>query len=320
MRGILHAAEAAGVDVEPIIEDLSLDDATLHPASLIPQRVESALWRRLLSSAPDIGARGAFAWPKGTFRVLEYLVRTSGTLREGLIGIAHLHRFVHGASVFEIHLGDDCYITYQSPHRGTEFEATVTEFALASLVHLARDCTGLEAVASRLELPHARTAGDVNLEAKVACLVTYDARRAAVHFRREALDLALESADPTLNELLRELALRRMEARPSEGVVAVVRQMVENALPDEPRVGEVAARLSIKPRTLQDKLHHEGTTFRSLVDDVREALARQYLERPELDIADIAILVGYSDARAFHRAFRRWTGRTPGSFRRKAAS
>jgi len=60
----------------------------------------------------------------------------------------------------------------------------------------------------------------------------------------------------------------------------------------------------------------ERTSYRSIVDREREALARQHLEQGRYSIKELAFLLGFSDATTFTRAFQRWTGETPGRYRR----
>ena len=78
-----------------------------------------------------------------------------------------------------------------------------------------------------------------------------------------------------------------------------------------PGTRAVAERLHISERTLRRRLHEEGTTFKALLDDIRRQLAIQYLEQPELGIAEIAFMLGFSQTPAFSRAFKRWTGVAP---------
>jgi AraC-like DNA-binding protein len=73
----------------------------------------------------------------------------------------------------------------------------------------------------------------------------------------------------------------------------------------------VARHLGISTRTLQRRLGDEGVTFQELLADVREGLARHYLTQSSLSLTEIAFLLGYDDPNSFHRAFSRWTGRTP---------
>jgi len=62
---------------------------------------------------------------------------------------------------------------------------------------------------------------------------------------------------------------------------------------------------------LRRRLLEEGTSFTAIVDDVRRGLAINYLDQPELGIAEIAFMLGFSQTPAFSRAFKRWTGVTP---------
>ena len=57
-------------------------------------------------------------------------------------------------------------------------------------------------------------------------------------------------------------------------------------------------------------------TFDGLLDDLRRQLATRYLADPKIGISEVAYLLGYSEPSPFHRAFKRWTGRTPAEARR----
>jgi AraC-like DNA-binding protein len=80
----------------------------------------------------------------------------------------------------------------------------------------------------------------------------------------------------------------------------------------------VAARLAMSVPTLRRRLEDEGTTFTDLVDDVRRDLAERYLRDPGRSISEIATLLGFAHAPAFHKAFRRWKGVTPSAHRARS--
>jgi AraC-like DNA-binding protein len=84
----------------------------------------------------------------------------------------------------------------------------------------------------------------------------------------------------------------------------------------EPDLEEVAARLKLPTWTLRRKLADEGTQFRAILNDTRRDLAMTYIRDTELAFGEIAYLLGFASAEAFQRAFKRWTGQTPGAFRR----
>ncbi|PXC05881.1 AraC family transcriptional regulator, partial [Pseudomonas aeruginosa] len=84
----------------------------------------------------------------------------------------------------------------------------------------------------------------------------------------------------------------------------------------EPDHEEIAARLKLPTWTLRRKLAEEGTQFRSILNDTRRDLAMVYIRETDLAFGEIAYLLGFASAEAFQRAFKRWSGQTPGEFRR----
>ena len=78
-------------------------------------------------------------------------------------------------------------------------------------------------------------------------------------------------------------------------------------------VTEIAKALNLTERTLLRRLKAEGTTFADVLNDVRQELAFQYLRRPGMTVSEVAYLLGFSDENTFSRAFKRMTGRRPGT-------
>lgn len=82
-----------------------------------------------------------------------------------------------------------------------------------------------------------------------------------------------------------------------------------------PTLEQTAAAFHMTERTLRRRLQDEGTTYSGLLDEARRRDAVRLLWNPELDVADIAERLGYSDGANFTRAFRKWTGVAPSHFR-----
>jgi AraC-like DNA-binding protein len=81
---------------------------------------------------------------------------------------------------------------------------------------------------------------------------------------------------------------------------------------------EAAATLAMSTQTLRRRLREEGNGFQELKDSVRKESAIALLARPERPINEIALALGFSEPSAFHRAFKKWTGLTPGAWREAA--
>jgi AraC-like DNA-binding protein len=129
------------------------------------------------------------------------------------------------------------------------------------------------------------------------------------------------SAKPRLahgltSKILRETCDRILgEVKTSTGVAGEVYQIVASTPGHSPSMEGVARQLTTTVRTLNRKLHAEGTSFTQILDDVRCNLASEYLRSTRLSIEDISELVGFSEAANFRHAFHRWTGSTPARYR-----
>ncbi len=133
----------------------------------------------------------------------------------------------------------------------------------------------------------------------------------------EWVDQPLPQADePTVRlceEQCRELLdERRMRTRISERV----RQRLLRPA-DAAKMEEVAAELGMAPRTLHRHLDAEGTSFRQLLDEVREALAEGMLAH-RMTVEEVAERLGYSEASSFVHAFKRWKGISPKTYRQRS--
>lgn len=73
----------------------------------------------------------------------------------------------------------------------------------------------------------------------------------------------------------------------------------------------VASGMNMGVRTLQRRLSEQGLDFTQVVEDVRRSLAEEYIARSDYSFTNIALLLGYSEASSFSRAFRRWNQLTP---------
>lgn len=103
----------------------------------------------------------------------------------------------------------------------------------------------------------------------------------------------------------------------TSGMVERVRSTLLESLPaGRVSMQAISRKLGVSTRTLQRRLHAEGTSFQQTLDAVRDSLAHHYLRNTAMSSAEISFLLGFEDANSFARAFQAWTGNTP----RKARS
>ncbi len=145
---------------------------------------------------------------------------------------------------------------------------------------------------------------------------TFAAAANELVFDAEFLDLPLPQANEwarqTYEELCRELLTSR-HAR--TGMAGRVRDLLVRDPGELPDQAAVAAALHLSPRTLFRRLNDEGTSYRALVEEVRETLAEELLCTAGMTTEQISYRLGYAEPACFVRAFRRWKGTTPHAYR-----
>jgi AraC-like DNA-binding protein len=140
-------------------------------------------------------------------------------------------------------------------------------------------------------------------------------------FPARYLDAPIVQTEETLKDFLRTAPYQLVSTRSeneNDALTAKVRQCLAEDLHQEcPGIEDIATRLHVSSRTIHRKLQKEGTSFQKLKDQVRQEAAINYLARPELTVNAIAMLMGFHDTSAFYRAFKKWTGQSPGEYRKK---
>jgi AraC-like DNA-binding protein len=153
------------------------------------------------------------------------------------------------------------------------------------------------------------------VERAFGCPVHAEASWNGLSMPRSTWELPLRRGDPRLQRVLEAQAPSPADAG---SVVFDVRRVVTARLREGvPDIHEIARHLGVSVRTLQRRLADAGQSFNTVVETTRPDAAKTWLSGSELAIGEIGYLLGYSDVAAFHRAFKRWTGVTPHSFRRE---
>lgn len=322
-RAIVRAFEARG-----LAPDAVLAQARITPRQLADRQGRlSARQMELLSGAAmvslDDEALGAFRrrLPWGSYGMLARASITSSTL-----GLA-LRRWCRHHAL----LTDDLRIRLETVE--TDAEVVIEEAAVhqglaaeareLSLVHLLRNLHGLACwfIDSRIPLqevrlpfeapPHADAFGHM-----FPGPARFGAAHAGLRFDARYLELPLKRDERALGQMLqRALPLTVLQYRRDRLLVPQVRQALRNR-PEQCRSAEDLARLlHVSTRTLHRQLRDEGAGLQQLKDQVRCEQAQSLLWRSDKPIKQIAQAVGFRNEKSFIRAFRGWTGRTPGDFR-----
>lgn len=321
-RPILDVARDFGVDVDAVLASLNRSYAELveHNARLTPDQGR-ALGRAIIRALPDpslryeLALRAAERFVTADADLLGYLTNSSAT------PLAALHTLVEHARL----LGDSADPRVIEHGERVTFEHTLlggrpmlqegADYAIATIYHLLWRISGERARVLEVHLPRPRPPSvQVFRRFFGDALLKFGAPAPAIVFARASLLSPLPQRDDKLLRILTQTADAQRKALPSgDDWRDRVRGLIMSGLANgNYALDRIAQRCGIGERTLRRRLVEAGTSYRALVDEVRKERALALLEQTgSVSVSEVAQSVGFSDATAFARAFRRWTGQLP---------
>lgn len=209
-------------------------------------------------------------------------------------------------------------VTMRMRTREPALEAYLCEEFIASSLNLCRAMLGEGFRGERVELAYPPPRYAARYAEVFATEVQFSRPDTRVVIAREWLARPMPAANPESARQVAALCRAQMPSeQPPAGIVAAIERRLALQVAEMPRLTDLAAELHLTERTLRRQLAAAGTSFRELLDGVRERIACELLVDGDLPIGQIAASVGFGDVRDFRRAFKRWTGRVPGEMRRQ---
>jgi AraC-like DNA-binding protein len=313
---------ALGIEADAVLSAAGADPVILNDADArIPHELALRVWREAVRRSGDdaFGIHTAEGIRPGAFDILDYAIRSSATLGEGLARLVRYHGILHDAARVRLQLdGSYATLTHALPGDGTGLPRHVAEFIIGGWTVVARQATGVDFAPVEVRFRHGAPPDLTELQRLFRAPIRFDDAVNGLVFRRDMLEMPLVKSDPGLCALLERRVAELAERAPESHVLSErVRQLVAKQLSTGvPGAAATARGLAMSPRSLQRHLRSDGTSYRDLVDALRRDLATRYLSERRIAIAEVAFLLGFSEASAFHRAFKRWTGTTPAEYRR----
>ncbi|KQB54354.1 AraC family transcriptional regulator [Pseudomonas endophytica] len=150
--------------------------------------------------------------------------------------------------------------------------------------------------------------------------IQFDAAITMIRFDRTFLDLKVVQNKASLSTFLKESpASLLVKYRNEDSISAQIRMRLKDLNPEQwPELDKVAKVLGMSYSTLQRRLQADGVSYQRLKDNLRRDMAINLLCQPTMTVGEVAALTGFQESSAFHRAFKKWTGVSPGAYRRSA--
>jgi AraC-like DNA-binding protein len=327
VKAILRAYQMRGRSPQQALTAAQIAPSLVNQAS---ERI-TALQMEWLSAAAmqelDDEALGWFARPLpwGSYGLLARASLSAPTLGTALKRWCRHHGLLTPDITLQVDTRGDVASIVLSEHRPPGGDGSLREFCFVSVL---RNIHGLACwfVDSRIPLlgasfpfappPHAE-AYRVLFDGPTV----FDASETAIRFDARYLALPLKRDEAAMNQMLqRALPIQVRPYRRDRLLVQRVRQVLTTQPLDAHNADDLAGLLHTSARTLHRQLKEEGATLQALKDEVRRERAMALLQRTSKPVKQVAEAAGFQNEKSFIRAFRGWTGMTPGEWRGRDGS
>ncbi len=308
-----------GADPLAILADIGLaPDSFDGPDQRIPYAAMGALFLEAAQKTGCLhfGLLCGRAWHLSDLGLLGEVVRNCPTVGRALRTLTvHQHLNGDGGLVFLLQRDAAVDIGYAIYHPGMEGAVQIYDTLMAGYCNILHELCGASWTPSEVFFPHAKPSDVEPYRRFFRAPLRFDSEFCAVRFPAHWLEQPVQNADPAL---LRIAETEAEAAGRGELLEQVYRALRFQLLHGKSSGNEVARILAMHRRTLNRRLEAQGATFQELLDQVRFEVARQLLADTQVAIDDVAAAIGYAGVSPFMRAFRRWSGATPGRWRRTA--
>jgi AraC-like DNA-binding protein len=319
--GIVSAAEKVGLEANELLSEIHVTTAMLHRSDgRISHQQLCALWQTILDRTREeaIGLRLAACAQPTTYDVVNYVLECSPNLGEALARLSRYIRLVHEASVVRLETDRAVTrITHAVVGVSSPLPAVAYQWVMANLFNGIRRMTGSAFVPLRVGFQQAQPTNPAAFDRLFQTRVQFLQPANELCLDSRLLQQQLLQSNDGLVTVLDRYATELLAKLPQTSSIVnqVQREIQLHLQSGDPKLATIAQTLQLSSRTLQRQLKEVGTSYQVLLDEVRRELAIAYVQERLISASDIAFLLGFSETSAFHRAFKRWTGKTLTEFR-----
>lgn len=327
IRALLNAAQRMGLDLERIrraaeLESVDLDDCELR----LSCQYAAKIYRAAKDAWPgeDFGLQHGRVYQPFMLGIVGQLLICAPTLLEGLQSYQRYQRsFGDGVRLELAEQGELLELSlWLHPSLRAALEHDLADSVLLAALQCVRSLAGPGLGAHSVSLRRPAPDSAASYAAAFDCPVRFAQDRDVLSLPKAECRRPLLQANGELFVRMEGEAQALLQRLAATG--ALTRQVRAAVLKsfdgNKPDIAGIARALGMSPRTLQRKLGEEGRQFGEVLDEVRCEFAAHHLRGRRASIEELAYVLGYSEDRAFRRAFKRWTGLAPSEFRRRDES
>ena len=318
-RALVDACRKRGVDVEALIKSAGLTKEKIYnPDARISVHQMAELWRQAyaLSGDDHLALHAAESLEAGAYRIIDFLAGHSATVGEALSKISDYSPLINTSVYLPIDY-DNKHVNFRlETNDGSSISRAYAEYFFAACYLRVAQVVG-DFKPEMIEFSHPAPK-EISEHQRIF--------RCPVYFEKEGLRMVISknvwqqksvNSNPVLFSVLDQHAQMLVgELQEPLSILNQVRKAIIGELRGgNPNLEWVSKKIGVSTRTLQRRLHEQSTSFGNILEEMRESMAKNYLEDKRVSIVEVAFLLGFSEQSSFQRAFKRWTGLTPLQYR-----
>ncbi|MCO4880107.1 AraC family transcriptional regulator [Paraburkholderia caribensis] len=322
VREALQAAMQRQLDVSAVLREARIEPALLDaPKARVPADAFARLWSGLADLLDDeFFGIDSHPMRRGSYRLMCHTVLDCDTLERALRRTLSFLRAVLDDIYGELHREGDHAVIVLHDHGVTRRLFGYGTWLI--LVHgLACWLVRRRIPIQELSFSAPAPADESDYRMRFCETVHFGSPVTQVRFDSLFLDLKLAQTPASAKAFLKAAPENILvKYRNDESINARVRRELRGIQPEAwPGLDDLARKLHMSSSTLQRRFQEDGTNYQRLKDDLRRDIAIDLLFSSSRTITEVAAEVGFQEASAFQRAFKKWTGVSPGAYRRQGA-
>lgn len=329
VKDIMLGAEKHGANLQMMCKELELNPADIYHSEIkVPFDKAYKVWEIAVGQTNDdlLGLHlGEETYPS-IMGLVGYLMQSSPNLLEAFksvckFGNLSINMFAYSISVE----GEEVRLSYQPCDpwlRVSPLSARQgTELAMAGTLNVFKILAGRKIYPQRVMFSYGRHKNFIEYERVFNSPIQWNAPGNSLIFTKAQLLTPVVSYDESIMGIFCDLIKERFEEIKVETFSNQIKSEIMTTFKGQlPSIESMAARFNMTVRSFQRKLDEENLPYRQLCRNLGRDFATNLLSNKSLRISDVASALGYSNVRAFQRAFKSWTGQSPADFRASIAT
>jgi len=315
--------ESYHINPEPLFREYGIDPEVMFDSGA---RVSVDQYQKLEVRAEELcgdesyGLKGAEYFRPSHMGALGFAWLASSTLRTAFERLSRYSRMINERLTVSVHEDDRLYSVSIHADLPLIQQRAREDFQLASIFKFCQIIAGRDFVPERVQFRHPKPRDTSPYFALFQCPVEFNAPDTTMFIPLEAVNKRLTGSNDQLAKLNEHIVVKYLAHSEKTDIVNRVKAAIIDGL-GAGGVSEasVAEQLHMTPRNIHRKLQKENTSFKTLLNEIRRELAKQYIQDRSKTLTEISFLLGFSEVSSFSRAYKGWTGQPPSEARQALA-